>query len=222
MLKSSATSSSQVVEVVEEVFIVAELFQVYFVLSQASTIERVMIFSNLMSVLARSWHFDRSWPIGVHVAETIGNILKILLRNVLRLIQANKEMNWSHTSLSSLLRHKEKVKALVSFAVLDKVCINDRAWRWILSLAISSLNEHSLVDSLVDNDKSDWRRSTNLIVERLKSFLELCDLLIDDLLSHLLSNSISIDEKFRWRFTSMIVLKLHDSVNQASIQIFFD
>jgi hypothetical protein len=77
MLKSSATSCSQVVEVVEEVFIVAELFQVYLVLSQASTIERVMILSNLMSVLARSRHFDRSRPVGVHVAESVSHVLKI-------------------------------------------------------------------------------------------------------------------------------------------------
>lgn len=212
MLKSSATSCSQVVEVVEEVFIVAELFQVYLVLSQASTIERVMILSNLMSVLARSRHFDRSWPVGVHVAECVSHVLKIWLRDVFWLVQADKEMDWGHTSLSGLLRHKEKVKFFVTVAVLNKVGIDDWARWWIITLAISSLNEHSLVDPLVDNDESDWRRSTNLVIERLESFLELSDLFINDLFSHLLSNSISIDDQFGRSFTTMIGLELLHSV----------
>jgi hypothetical protein len=34
-------------------------------------------------------------------------------------------MDWGHTSLSGLLRHKEKVKFFVTVAVLNKVGIDD-------------------------------------------------------------------------------------------------
>jgi len=71
--------------------------------------------------------------------------------------------------LSSLLRHKEEIKALVTFGVLDKISINDGSRLRVLNLSSSSIGEHSLVDSLVDNDEGDWWWSTNLVIERFQS-----------------------------------------------------
>lgn len=165
----AATSYSQVVEVVEEVFIIAKLCHVDLLVLQRTSIEWVMILCDLVSVLARSWHLDRTWPVGVNVAEAISQILKGSLRNVFGLVQANKEVNWSNTSLSSLLRHKEEIKALVTLGVLDKISINDGSRLWVLNLSSSSIGEHSLVDSLVDNDEGDWWWSTDLVIERFQS-----------------------------------------------------
>lgn len=120
-------------------------------------------------------------------------------------------MNRSYTALSCLLRHQEEVEALISIAVLYKSSINDRSRFWVLGISISSISEHSLVDSLVHNNQSDWRRSTNLIVDWSKSFLELRDFFVNYLVSHLFTNTVSIDEKLCWRMTLVVVLEFFDS-----------
>jgi len=54
------STSSQVVHVAEEVLVVAQSLEVNFVALDVSTVEAVMELSDLMSVLARSWHLDGS------------------------------------------------------------------------------------------------------------------------------------------------------------------
>ena len=76
-------------------------------------------------------------------------------------------MHWSDTTLSGLLRHEEEIEALVTFAILNEIGIDNRAWCWVLNLSTSSISEHSLVDSFIYNNKSDRWRSTNLVVEWL-------------------------------------------------------
>lgn len=67
-------------------------------------------------------------------------------------------MNWSDTSLSGLLRDQEEIEALILAFILNKVGVNDGSRRWIVIL-LAILDEHSLVDSLVDYDQSN-RRNT--------------------------------------------------------------
>ena len=176
-----------------------------------------MILCDLVSVLARSWYLDGTWPVGVNIAEAISQILKGSFRNVFGLIQAYKEMNWSNTSLSSLLRYQEEVKALIALAILDKVCINDWPWLRVLNSAALTLNEHSLVDSFVDDHKWNWWWSWYLVIERSESCFKLRDLLFDDLVSHLLSNSISEDQKLVWWVTLMLIFECLDGIFDASI-----
>lgn len=67
-------------------------------------------------------------------------------------------MDWGHTSLSGLLGYQEEVEALVALAVLDEVGVDDGSWLRVEGLSELVLAEHSLVDSLVDDDKGDrWR-----------------------------------------------------------------
>jgi len=51
---------SEVVHVTEEVLIVAESLEVNLVALELSAVKAVVELCNLMSVLARSWHLDRS------------------------------------------------------------------------------------------------------------------------------------------------------------------
>lgn len=130
-------------------------------------------------------------------------------------------MSWSYASLGGLLGNKEEVEALVVILVFNKLAVNDTTWLRIRRLAISVLDEHSLVDSFVDNDKSDGRLR-ELVVKWLDSFFELSDLLLNDLVSHLLSNSVSVDDDLRREGSLVFVGKGSDSTNQASVKILFD
>lgn len=123
--------------------------------------------------------------------------------------------------MGGLLRNKEEVEALVVILVFNKLAINDTTWLRIRRLAISVLDEHSLVDSFVDNDKSDGRLR-ELVVKWLDSFSELMDLLLNDLVSHLLSNSVSVDDDLRRVGSLVFVGKGLDSTDQASVKILFD
>ena len=107
-------------------------------------------------------------------------------------------MNWSNTSLSGLLWHQVEVELLITIVVLDQLRVDDASRLRVVSLTISTSDEHSLVDSLVHDNKSDWRWTTDLVVEWLEGFLELSNLLLNDLVSHLGTDSISVDEDFGW------------------------
>jgi hypothetical protein len=131
-------------------------------------------------------------------------------------------MNWSDTSLSGLLWHQVEVELLIAIVVLDKLRVDDASWLRVVGLTISASNEHSLVDSLVHDNKSDWRWATDLVVEWSESFLELSDLLLNDLVSHLSTNSISVDQDLGWLFTFVVQLKAFNGFNQASVEVFFD
>ena len=214
---------SQVVEITEELFIVVQLFQIYIVglLDDSMAVETVMVFSNFVGILARSWNFDWAWPIGVSVAQWIGEILKIVLWDVIRLIHTYEEMGGSDTTLCGLLWYQEEVKALVVVLVLHKLAVDDTTRLWVWGFSIAVLNEHSLVDPFVDHDKGDgwhWK----LVVERLNCLLELGDFLGNDLVSHLLSHSVSVDDDFGRLHSLVVVCILPDGVHQTSIKVFFD
>lgn len=169
-----------------------------------SGIETVVILSDLVGVLARSWDLDRAWPVGVHVAEGIGGVFKVFLGDIFGLVHGNEEVNWSDTSLSGLLRDQEEIEALILAFILNKVGVNDGSRRWIVIL-LAILDEHSLVDSLVDYDQSNRRNTWCRVVDWLKGLFELGDLLINDLVSHLLSDTISVNYDFSGRLTIAVL-----------------
>lgn len=185
-------------------------------------VETVVVLGNLVCILAWSWHLDGAGPVGVHVAESVSHILKRLLGEILRLIQADVEVGWRHTSLSCLLRNQEEIEALVVLLVLNEVGIDDAARLWVLhASAVWSLDKHPLVDSLVDYDQSDWWDSCDGVVDRLQHLLELRDLLLNDLISHSLTNTISVDDDLRWKIALILIRKALDGVDHASIEILF-
>lgn len=115
-------------------------------------VELVVVFCNLVCILARSWNLDGARPVTVHVAESVGQVFELFLGEVSRLIQTHIEVNRSHASLSGQLWNKEEVKLFYSFAVFDQLVIDDATWwRVLYRSSISPSNKHSLVDSLVYN-----------------------------------------------------------------------
>jgi len=214
---------SQVVEVGEEALIVVELSQVYILLllDHSMAVETVMVLSDFVGILTWSWNFDGTWPVGVGVAQGICEVFQIALRDVTGLVHADEEMSWSDASLSGLLWYQEEVKALVVILVLHKLIVNDATRLWIRCLSMTVLNEHPLVDPFVHNNKGNgWH--WEFVVERLNCLLELGDFLGNDLVSHLLSYSISVDDDFGWINPFVLFTKGFNGVHQTSIKVLFD
>lgn len=61
-----------------------------------------------------------------------------------------------------------------------------------------------------------------MVVERSEGILELGDLLLDDLVSHHVANSVSIDDDLVRELTLVVVSKLIASGDDASIQLGLD
>lgn len=116
-----------------------------------------------------------------------------MLLDVLSLIQADEEVSWCDTALCCLLWYQKEVEALVVILILYQLAVDDTSRLRVRGLTIRSLDEHSLVDPFVHNHKSEiWHGE--LVVEWPHSFFELSDLLRDDLVSHLLTDTISVDD----------------------------
>ena len=61
-----------------------------------------------------------------------------------------------------------------------------------------------------------------MVVERSEGILELGDLLLDDLVSHHVANSVSIDDDLVRELTLVVVSELIASGDDASIQLGLD
>lgn len=66
---------------------------------------------DLVSILARSWHFDWACPVEVEMTEGVGKQLQVCATQR-RLIACNVEVSWENTSLSCRSRSQEKVELL--------------------------------------------------------------------------------------------------------------
>lgn len=126
-------------------------------------------------------------------------------------------MGWRNTSLSRLLGHQEEVKALVVELVLHKVGINDATGLRVLDLTVARLQEHPLIDPLVDHNQRDLDWRCRLVVEGRESFLELCDLLVQDLVSHLLTHTIPVDDDLGWELIFVVLGEVSTSIDQAPV-----
>lgn len=224
---------SQVVKVLLEIFIPADglenltietMSEAWFFAWVHATIDDVMVVSDLVSILARSWYFDGARPIGVHVAELVSEVLDVSFRKVLRFIETDVEMSRSDASLGCLLRHEEKVEADVVLLVLDQALIDDATWWRVADIIASfwSLDEHALVDSLVHDYQSDGRNRADLVVEWLENLLELADFTLDDLVSHAFADSISVDNDSIGIGATMVLGKRNAGLLHALIEISLD
>jgi hypothetical protein len=107
-------------------------------------------------------------------------------------------------TLSHGVRHEEEVKlAIDHLRLLNKACVHVGSLRRIvdevLSVVTCSLLEESLADSLVHDDQGNFRMLFGLSL-RVTAVLhgddavELLKLLVDDLLSHRVTDAITVDE----------------------------
>lgn len=168
-----------------------------------------MVVSDLVGILTRSWYFDGARPIGVHVAELVCEVFYVVLRQVFGFVETDVEVSWGNTSLGGLLRDEEEVEADVVLLILDQALIDDTSWWWIadIAAAFGSLDEHTLVDPLVYDDQSNWWDTGDLVVEWPEHLLELPNFFFDDLVSHTLADSISVDDDPLWILVVMVLGK---------------
>jgi len=152
-------------------------------------IKTMMVISNLMSQLARSRDFDTSCPIRINVAQPISKVLNDLLGQIFRLVGGDKVVDWHDTSLCGLLRYKEEVELGRAFFILNETRIKDSS-RLRIFEGFLSVNEHPLVDSLVDDDKSNlWR--VHCVVDLRDTLSYLAELLVLYDGSHSFTNTVT-------------------------------
>lgn len=119
-------------------------------------------------------------------------------------------MSWFNSTLSDVVRHKEEVKfAINHFALLDEALVNIGSSRRVSDLSVNFLKE-SLSYSFVHDDESDLRefnRSTALFDSVLISadFLKLVKLELNDVLTHGVAHSITVNENVVWHFTFVVI-----------------
>jgi hypothetical protein len=131
-------------------------------------------------------------------------------------------MSGGNTSLGSELGNKEEVEAVL-IGILNQVSINDRSRGRVDEVlgTFLSFNEESLVDSLVNNYEGDGRNILS-VINLLNDFLELSDLLSNNLISHLLTNTVSENNNLVRHVIVVHLLEVKDGVLKASVELGFN
>lgn len=130
-------------------------------------------------------------------------------------------MSRRDAALGGLLRHQEEVEAFIASLILNETRVDDATWWRVIHLVVSALNEHPLMDPLVHNSKCDCWWMRRLVVERQKSCLKLSNLLSDELVSHLLADSISVDNDLLRPLSVIMLGKFSQSTDQTLVEISF-
>lgn len=113
-----------------------------------------MVIGDFVSQLAWCRNLDTSSPVRIDVAQTISEVFKDLFGQIIRLIAGDEIVDGHDTALGCLLGYEEEVEFVVSIFILNETRIKDCSRFRIHELPLVA-NEHPLVDSLVDDDKSD-------------------------------------------------------------------
>ena len=104
-------------------------------------------------------------------------------------------MHWHGASLTLLDRGQVKVKLLWRIVFLNKSFIDQAPRWWVAKLTLVVLNKESLTDPFVYDDYSYLRRFGCFIKKLLDSFSELGDLLSENLISLLFTDTVSVDNQ---------------------------
>ena len=131
-------------------------------------------------------------------------------------------MSRCDAALGGLLRHQEEIEAAIASLILNETRVDDATWWRVINLVVSALDKHPLMDPLVHDSKCDCWWICCLVVERRKSCLKLSDLLRDDLVSHLLANSISVDNDLGRIVSAIVFGKTLDGTIDAFIEVLLD
>lgn len=159
--------------------------------------------SDLVCKHAGGWNLDRIVPVVVVVAEGVCEVQDGHLTD-LRRVLSNVEMRRLDGALSHRVRHKEEIKlAIDDLRLLNEACVDvgtlRRVVNEVLSIVTSRLLEESLTHSLVHNDQSDvgvllgGRLRVASVLHR-DDAVELLELLVNDLLAHGVTHTVTIDE----------------------------
>ena len=179
----------------------------------------MVVVSDLMRKLAGSRHLDGPRPIGVHEAQGVGQVLDGLLSQVVRLVEGHEVVHRSHAALGGHLGRQEEVELLVAVLILDEGVVEDGARLRVVE-ATASLEEHTLVDALVHNNKSELGNGS-LVAELLENFAELTHFLGLDLLAHSVANTIAEDDNL-FGHLLLVLVEGSQGLLQAVVKISLD
>jgi hypothetical protein len=165
--------------------------------------------SNLICKHARSRDLDGIRPIVVVVAQRISEVQDSVLRDKGGVL-SHIEVSGLNSTLSNCMRNEEEIEfAVNNFRLFNESLIQIGSLGWVENL-MADLFEESLSDSLVDNNQSDLRKrlllASGLSILVSHDLLELLEFKLNDLLSHGITNTISVDENVVGKLTSVEIL----------------
>jgi hypothetical protein len=120
------------------------------------------------------------------------------------------------------MRHQEEIEGSIDdFGLLNEAVINvGTLWR-VGNGGVHSLLEESLSNTLVDDDQSMLWKSWIVCLKTillLDNLVELFQLMADNLGSHGISNTISVDEDMVWEGTVVLVSKRLESTLEVLLE----
>ena len=146
--------------------------------------------SDLVGKHAGGRNLDGVRPVVVVVAERIGEVEDCVLRDkggVLSYV----EVSGLDCSLGHGVRHEEEIElALDDLRLLNETVVNIGSLGWVENVCLVlglKLFEESLSNTLIDDDECDigkWFSLEFRVIFVGEDFLELIELVLDDLLSH--------------------------------------
>jgi hypothetical protein len=163
--------------------------------------------SDLVGQHARGWDLDCVVPVVVVVAKCVCEVQDRHLADVRRVF-SDVEVGRLYTALGDRVGNKEKVELSVNnFTLLNEALINVCALGWVVDEGLSGtclgLLEESLTDTFVYNDQGDLRtlHHCSIYAGLTKDAIlfgddtvELIKLEVDNLLSHRISDTVTVDE----------------------------
>jgi len=128
-------------------------------------------------------------------------------------------MGWFDTALSDRVRYKEEIKLAVNnFRLLNEALVDVSSLWWVvnvLSLCGTRLLEESLTNALIYNNESNFRFLKlflflltflcSLLFNKTVFFrddlVELLQFVVNNLLPHGVTHTVTVDENVLWHFT---------------------
>lgn len=98
--------------------------------------------------------------------------------------------------------------------MLHKSLVDDAARGWVDKVASVVLDEEALRDALVDHDEGDLGLLPSLVVQLSEGLTELVDLLVDDLVTLCVTNTIAEDDEVGGELAIMMLSEDLDSLLQ--------
>lgn len=132
-----------------------------------------------------------------------------------------------HTALSGIGWSQIEIKLativlLSSAFVLDERSINNAARRRVAQSAISLFDKETLGDALVHNHDSDGRLLSYGVVEVADDSFELRNFEVEHLVSHGVTNTVSINDEVSGHRSLVVVLEHMDGLADEILHLVLD
>jgi hypothetical protein len=175
---------------------------------------------DFVRVHAGSRHLDGAGPVVVVVAKVEGELLNHCFFDE-RVVEGNIEVSWKDAPLGCELRDEVEIVLTLRVLILHDLGINEGTRGRVDELATAILNEEALSDALVHDDDCDRRLLLGCVVGLLDGLAELLHLLLEDLTSHGIANTITVDDEVL-RVVSMSLCEGTESALDSILELLVD